>query len=186
MSCSRSRSTSLCALSRQKSSFLCGGDHVSSPDASSDLYSSYVLCATLDTFISTGPTGVERERAEEARAGDAREAGKARLELVDEELYVVPDLVVRELAALERLDVGEDLGDEHGREVGLWGLGDEVAERGERDADHFFLDGALRDVEEERDEVVLPAGAGAHLVSLGAGGRPTASRQRESGRRRTR
>lgn len=46
LSCSRSRSTSLGALSRQKSSFLCGGDQVSWPDASSDLYSSQVLLAS--------------------------------------------------------------------------------------------------------------------------------------------
>lgn len=40
LSCSRSLSFSLPALSRQKSSFLCGGVHESCPDSSSDLYSS--------------------------------------------------------------------------------------------------------------------------------------------------
>jgi hypothetical protein len=43
LSCSRSLSVSLLALSRQKSSFLCVGDHVRCPLASSDLYSSKVL-----------------------------------------------------------------------------------------------------------------------------------------------
>jgi hypothetical protein len=43
LSCSRSLSLSLQALSRQKSSFLCGGVHASWPDLSSEVYSSYVL-----------------------------------------------------------------------------------------------------------------------------------------------
>lgn len=40
LSCSRSRSVNFDALSLQKSSFLCGGDHVKCPVANSDLYSS--------------------------------------------------------------------------------------------------------------------------------------------------
>lgn len=43
LSCSRSLSVSFAALSRQKSSFLCVGDQVKCPLASSDLYSSNVL-----------------------------------------------------------------------------------------------------------------------------------------------
>lgn len=70
MSCSRSLSVSLLALSRQKSSFLCVGDHVKCPLASSDLYSSNVL-----SFVRVAK---EEERNKGARRFSRRRATQIR------------------------------------------------------------------------------------------------------------
>ena len=152
-------------MSRQKSSFLCGGDHESWPDSSSEVYSSYVLRASpgqLPPFPKPGK-------------GGARKSLEALLELIDEEVDVLLDLLVGPLAAREALHERQELGDEHRREVLRGRLDNQVPERGDDDADDLLLDRVAREVRQERDHVVLAAtrGVGQRVSEWGKVGRRT-------------